>query len=135
MKNMKYDQPVDLDAIPPRGRQALPTLDVVTELQKITDGFGKRQIPDDIPQEYRTIIEGIKSGQLDVLRSCTEAVQMSEGLIDQIVNRVRDHNAYMAREKKIASKLTEKYKGLWKAVEAELSEEEANNALPEGAGA
>jgi hypothetical protein len=60
---------------------------------------------------------------------------MSEGLIDQIVNRVRDHNAYMAREKKIASKLTEKYKGLWKAVEAELSEEEANDALPEGAGA
>jgi hypothetical protein len=132
---MKYDQPVDLDAIPQRGRQALPVLDVVTELQKITESFGKRQIPDDIPKEYRTIIEGIKNGQLDVLRSCTEAVQMSEGLIDQIVNRVRDHNAYMAREKKIASKLTEKYKGLWKAVEAELSEEEANDALPEGAGA
>lgn len=133
---MGFDKPVDLDSIPPADKLVLPVNDIVLELQKITEEFGKRKVPDDIPQEYRTIIEGIKAGQRDVLTSCADAVQMSDALIDQIVHRVRQHNTYMAREKKIASKLTEKYKNLWRDIESELAAEEvALIGTLEGAGA
>lgn len=119
-----FEAPRDLDQIPPAPRTRLPEVDVVAEMHVLTEGFKKRDVPADLPEAYRKLIDGIRKGQLDVLDSCRSAVEMSNGLIDQIVGRVREHELYMEREKRIATKLTEKYKGIWEAIEAELADEE-----------
>jgi hypothetical protein len=125
--------PQDLDALErqtkdyyeTRGPTVFPMDDVIKGMERVvTEEFGKRAIPTDIPQVYQDLIKDLRKDTQELANSLIVAVRAAQDLEDDIVSRCRAHEEYTKREAKIAQKFKEKYSGIGAAIRAEIEAEE-----------
>lgn len=94
----------------------------VDALRDVTQEYGRRKVPPNVPQALQEVIGRLRNQQNHVLLICTESIISTEALIKDLLDRVTRHEAYLAREAQIASVLRERADNLRKEITNEFTE-------------
>lgn len=74
----------------------------VDALRSVTEEYGRRRMPPNIPQVLQGVISHLRSNQNEILQVCAQSLLATEALIGDLVHRATQHQAYLDREKQIA---------------------------------